>query len=202
MVGYGRATVALTTRRYEHAIDSLLRTIGVTEVDDVDTAEVFIRHPVILHDLATALHLCGRDVEAETALEREGNDGFVLFRHYPDILRAVMRAAEGNHTRARQLLASAVADVRRAGVPLGPADCAIGAAALAYWAGEHEVASDTLSAVRHAGGSRTEASFALYRGYADRVKAALGDTRSRPPANEPLDEALDRILGRLGVSAE
>jgi hypothetical protein len=72
---------------------------------------------------------------------------------------------------------------------------------VAYWAGEYGLASETLAAVRGVGGFRTEASFALYRGYVDRVRAAFGDAARPTQAAQPIDDALDRALSTLGVSA-
>ena len=48
-------------------------------------------------------------------------------------------------------------------------------------------------------GFRTEASVALYRGYADRVRLALGQPIRAFEAT-PIDEALDIALDALGVS--
>jgi hypothetical protein len=121
-------------------------------------------------------------------------------KHYPLVLGAAIRASQGDQDRARHLLALSLAAVRRAAIPLGTSDCAIGAAAVAYWSGGLRVASNTLAAVRGVGGFRTEASFALYRGYVDRVKQALDDATRPSTTVPPINEALDGALSALGVS--
>ena len=115
------------------------------------------------------------------------------------MLAAAIRASQGDHQAARELLAVSVATVRRTPNPLATADCAIGAAALAHWMGRHELASATLAAVKRVGGFRTEASVALYRGYADRVRSALGHPTPAFDTTTPIDQALDNALNALAV---
>jgi tetratricopeptide (TPR) repeat protein len=205
LVTKGRATWAFTNRRYEEAVELFLEALGMNDASLLGSLDTIIASGegtwVVLRDLATALHLCARNDDAEAALDQAGRQGQDPVNHFPIMLRAAIRAARGDLHGARQLLAASVATVRRGGLPLGIADCAIGAAAVAYWAGEHVSASETLAAVRGVGAFRTQSSFALYRGYVDRVRAGLGDAARPSGAARPIDEALDRALSRLGVSA-
>ena len=153
LVTYGRAVVALTNRRYADAVELILATLGVVDLDELDTSEAFTRPSgdsvaFALQALATALHLCDRNADADAALERAVSVGVELFKHYPTVLAAAIRASQGDHQAARELLAVSVATVRRTPNPLATADCAIGAAALAHWMGRHDLASATLAAVK------------------------------------------------------
>ncbi len=205
LVTYGRAVVALTNRRYADAVELILATLGVVDLDELDTSEAFTRPSgdsvaFALQALATALHLCDRNADADAALERAVSVGVELFKHYPTVLAAAIRASQGDHQAARELLAVSVATVRRTPNPLATADCAIGAAALAHWMGRHELASATLAAVKRVGAFRTEASVALYRGYADRVRSALGRPTPAFDTTTPIDEALDNALNALAFN--
>jgi predicted ATPase len=203
LVTNGRATWALTNRRYEEAVELFLEALGVSNASQLAYAGSVIDEGTwhVLPFLATALHLCARNDDAEAALDQAGRGGPEPFNHFSITLRAAIQASREDLNGARQLLAASVAAVRRSGLPLGIADCAIGAAAVAYWAGNHRLASETLAAVRGGVGFRTQASFALYRGYVDRVRAALGDAARPTQAARPIDDALDRALSTLGVSA-
>lgn len=203
LVTIGRATWALTNRRYEEAVEQFLAALGTSNASPLASSGSVVaegaRH--VLPFLATALHLCARNDDAEAALDQAGQGGPDPFNHFSIMLRAAVQASRADLHGARQLLAASVAAAWRSGLPLGIADCAIGAAAVAYWAGDYGLASETLAAVRGVGGFRTEASFALYRGYVDRVRAVLGDSARPSGAAQPIDEALNRALNTLGVSA-
>jgi len=204
MAAYGRATVALTNRRYDDAIEMILTILDVTELNQLETAEAFRRpggNPLghVLQALATGLHLVDRNDEATAILAHAVEVGTDLFQHYPTVLAAVIHAAQADHHTARELLALSVATVQHAAIPLGSSDCAIAAAALAYRTGHPHLASDTLAAVRAVRGFRTEASVALYRGYVDLTRLALGDVQRRPDVR-PIDEALDHALHALNIS--
>ena len=202
LVTYGRAAVALTNRRYTDAVEMILATLGVVDLHELDTSELVTRprgHSIgfALQALATALHLCDRNADADAALERAVSIGVQLFTHYPTVLAAAIRASQGDHQTARELLTRSVATVQRTPSPLATADCAIGAAALAHWLGRNELASVTLAAVKQVGGFRTEASIAMYRGYADKVRRALGHPTPAPDTTTPIDEALAHALTAL-----
>jgi hypothetical protein len=202
LVTNGRATWALTNRRYEEAVALFLEALGVSNASQLASAGSVIYEGTghSLPFLATALHLCARNDDAEAALDQAGQGGPDPFNHFSIMLRAAIQASRADLHGARQLLAASVAAVRRSGLPLATADCAVGAAAVAYWGGDHGLASETLAAVRAGGGFRTQASFALYRGYVDRVREALGNAARPWVAAQPIDEALERALGALGVS--
>jgi len=203
LVTNGRATWALTNRRYDEAVGLFLEALGVSNVSQLASGGSVpnLATGYLLPFLATALHLCARNDDAEAALDHAGRGGPDPFNHFSIMLRAAIHASRADLHGARQLLAASVAAAGRSGLPLAIADCAIGAAAVAYWSGDHGLTSETLAAVRAAGGFRTEASFALYRGYLDRVRAALGDSARPAGAAQPIDEALNRALNTLGVSA-
>jgi predicted ATPase/class 3 adenylate cyclase len=203
LVTNGRATWALTNRRYDEAVGLFLEALGVSNVSQLASGGSVpnLATGYLLPFLATALHLCARNDDAEAALDHAGRGGPDPFNHFSIMLRAAIQASRADLHGARQLLAASVAAAGRSGLPLAIADCAIGAAAVAYWSGDHGLTSETLAAVRAGGGFRTEASFALYRGYLDRVRAALGDSARPAGAAQPIDEALNRALNTLGVSA-
>jgi predicted ATPase len=120
--------------------------------------------------------------------------------YFLTLLRALVVAQRGDHGEARRLLLQAVSAVRRWKVPLGLADCVLGATVLALGRGDYPRASELLAAAHAAtGGSfRSPASMCLYRHHARALRDLLDrETAARARAAGSalsLDEALAREL--------